>query len=94
MRKLLWHSSFRRAFKRLMRVDRRLAGRVLDVIEGVVVDPFEERFRVHKLHGALDGLWAAWVEYDCRIVSSFEANPGGGEDMIVLVDLGSHDEVY
>jgi mRNA-degrading endonuclease YafQ of YafQ-DinJ toxin-antitoxin module len=49
---------------------------------------------VHKLRGALEGLWAAWVEYDCRIVFFFEPDPEGPEDMIVLVDLGSHDDVY
>lgn len=31
---------------------------------------------------------------DCRIVFAFEPNPDTGEEMIVLVDLGTHDEVY
>jgi len=36
------------------------------------------------------------VEYDFRIVFMFERNPNqeGEEEMIVLVDLGTHDEVY
>lgn len=50
--------------------------------------------KTHKLHGQLEGLWACWVEYDCRIVFAFEPDPAGGEDVIVLVDIGSHDEVY
>jgi len=32
------------------------------------------------------------VEYDCRIVFAFD--PDTGEEMIVLIDLGTHDEVY
>lgn len=94
MRKLGWHSSFRRAFKRLQRGDRHLAQQALSAVEDLVDNPFQERLRTHKLHGALVGLWAAWVEYDCRIVFVFEPDPSGGEDMIVLVDIGGHDEVY
>ncbi len=39
-------------------------------------------------------MWAAWVEYDCRVVFAFEPDPEGTEDLIVLVDIGSHEEVY
>jgi addiction module RelE/StbE family toxin len=94
VRKLAWHSSFRRAFKRLQRDDRELAARALDAIEELARDPFQEQLRTHKLRGALEGLWAAWVEYDCRLVFAFEPDAAGGPDVIALVDIGSHDEVY
>ena len=57
-------------------------------------DPFQPTLKTHKLKGRLDGLWACTVEYDCRIIFLFAPDPQGGEDAIVLVDLGSHDEVY
>ena len=50
--------------------------------------------KTHKLSGWLKGLWACSVEYDCRIVFALEPDPDTGDDMIVLIDLGSHDEVY
>ena len=50
--------------------------------------------KTHKLSGWLKGLWACSVEYDCRIVFTLEPDPDTGDDMIVLIDLGSHDEVY
>jgi hypothetical protein len=34
------------------------------------------------------------VEYDCRIVFDFVDNPETGEEEILLIDIGSHDEVY
>ncbi|MFC1817252.1 plasmid stabilization protein [Thermodesulfobacteriota bacterium] len=49
---------------------------------------------LHKLHGKLIGLWACQVEYDCRIVFTFEKDPDNKKDLIVLVDIGKHDEVY
>lgn len=37
---------------------------------------------------------ACQVEYDCRIVFAFEKEPDNEKDLIVLVDIGKHDEVY
>jgi len=42
----------------------------------------------------LSGLWACQIDYDCRIVFTFEKDPGSEKDLIVLVDIGKHDEVY
>ena len=94
MRRLAWHTSFRRAFKRRTRKDAGLKERVLTVIKQLTVDPFDQRLKTHKLRGQLEGLWACWVEYDCRIVFAFEPDPDADEDMIVLIDIGTHDEVY
>ena len=45
--------------------------------------------RTHKLSGKLAGQWAFSVDDDCRIVFEFV-----GEDQVLLIDVGSHDEVY
>jgi len=94
MRKLVWDSSFKKAFKKSVRNDPRLQEQIFKVLESLAEDPFTPGLRTHKLSGQLKGLWACWVEYDCRIIFAFSPDPGKGEDMIVLVDLGSHDEVY
>ena len=94
MRKLVWDNSFRRAFKKRTRNEPALKERIFETLEQLVEDPFHPRLRTHKLKGELNGLWACWVEYDCRIIFLFEADPEGLENAIVLVDLGSHDEVY
>jgi len=94
MRKLAWDASFRRAFKRRTRNNAALQACIFQVLGRLAEDPFHSALKTHKLSGQLQGLWACWVEYDCRIVFAFEPDPGTGEEMIVLVDLGTHDEVY
>jgi len=94
MRKLAWDTSFRRAFKRRTRNNAALQDRIFQVLDRLAEDPFHPALKTHKLSGQLQGLWACWVEYDCRIVFAFEPEPDTGEEMIVLVDLGTHDEVY
>jgi len=36
----------------------------------------------------------AFKRHTRNIVFAFEPDPDTGEDMIVLIDLGTHDEVY
>jgi len=93
MRRLIWDASFRRALKQHTRREPRFQERILDVLDVLVENPFEPELKTHKLRGQLTGLWAAWAEYDCRIVFAFVPDPPN-EDAIVLVDIGSHDEVY
>ena len=94
MRALGWDASFRRAFKRRTRNNLRLQQRIFEVLELLAQDAFDPRLKTHKLRGQLEGLWSCWVEYDCRIVFAFEPDPDSDEDMIVLIDIGTHDEVY
>ena len=94
MIKLAWGTSFRRAFKRYTRRNLARQRRVFETLKEVADDPFPPALKTHKLSGELKGLWACWVEYDCRIVFAFEPDPDTGEEMIVLIDLGTHDEVY
>jgi mRNA interferase YafQ len=94
MRKLVWDASFKRALKRRTRRNAALRQHIFDALAALAVNPFEPVLRTHKLRGELESLWACWVEYDCRIVFAFEPDPDGDEDVIVLVDIGSHAEVY
>ena len=57
-------------------------------------DVFSIRLGTHKLSGQLYGLWACSCGYDCRIVFALERDEANGEEMIVLLDIGTHAEVY
>ncbi len=46
------------------------------------------------MRSAADLTGACHVEYDCRIVFAFEKDPDTEKDLIVLADIGKHDEVY
>lgn len=94
MRTLIWDSSFRRAFKRIVRKNPQIEQRIFDVLELLIADPFHPPLKAHKLRGQLEGLWACWVEYDCRIIYTFWQNIDIEAEIIVLIDIGTHDEVY
>lgn len=87
-------SKFKRSFKRLIKKNPQLQNKILATLETLSHDPFTPSLKSHKLTGQLEGLWACWVAYDCRIVFAFQSAPETGEDLIVLVDIGSHDDVY
>jgi len=94
MYKISWSGGFRRAFKKVTRKNPRLEEKIFSTLEKLLSQPFNPELKTHKLHGKLSGLWACEVEYDCRIVFTFENEPTTGEDIIVLADIGTHDEVY
>ncbi|MHC5600092.1 MAG: type II toxin-antitoxin system RelE/ParE family toxin [Nostoc sp.] len=50
--------------------------------------------QTHKLKGKLSGAWACSVDHDCRIVFNFVQNIESGEEELLLIDIGTHDEVY
>jgi mRNA interferase YafQ len=39
-------------------------------------------------------LWSCTVDYDCRIIFSFSEDGEYLEVIILLIDIGSHDQVY
>ncbi|WP_322745496.1 type II toxin-antitoxin system RelE/ParE family toxin [Plectonema radiosum] len=65
---------------------------MLAVLELLANDPLTNSLKSHKLRGQLEGLWACAVEYDCRIIYTFEDSEN--EQIIILINIGSHDEVY
>ena len=91
---LSWSNGFRRGFKKATRKNPGLQEKIFSVLEKLSIEPFNPALKTHKLHGKLIGLWACQVEYDCRIVFAFEKEPDNEKDLIVLVDIGKHDEVY
>ena len=58
------------------------------------VDIFAAQLGAHKLGGELLGLRACSCGYDCRIVFSIEQDKETGKEVILLLDIGTHDEVY
>lgn len=89
MIKLIWGSSFSRAYKKKVKTDSQVKEKFRKLIKIFEKDPFNPLLKTHKLSGTLSGHWAFVVEYDCRVVFRFE-----GKNEVLLVDIGSHDEVY
>lgn len=92
--KLVWSNGFKRGVKKLIKKNPQLQQKIIDVLKILADDPFTFSLKSHKLTGNLDGLWACWVTYDCRIIFEFSEDQELVERVIFLIDIGSHDEVY
>ena len=91
---LVFGSSFERAFKNNIKRRPELKPKIEEKLRLLAADPYNPILRTHKLKGKLSGAWACSVEYDCRIVFSFEKNQETEKEEILLIDIGTHDEVY
>lgn len=69
-----------------------MRSRVDATLAGLEEDAFQPRLQTHKLTGELQGRYACSVAYDTRIVFRIESDPAG--ELIVLLSIGTHDEVY
>lgn len=94
MRDLVLTSKFRRAFRKFVKRNRRLQEAIEKALEAMQQEVFDPRLGTHKLSGELYGLWACSCGYDCRIVFALEQDKESGDEFIVLLDIGTHDEVY
>lgn len=94
MRTLVWSTGFKRAFKQLARQRPQLRAKAERILHQLSDDPFHSTLRTHKLKGKLAGAWACSVDYDTRIIFDFVRDPNSGEEEILLLTVGTHDEVY
>jgi mRNA-degrading endonuclease YafQ of YafQ-DinJ toxin-antitoxin module len=84
---------FERAFRRLVRKNPALQPLIEQALRRLATDLNDPRLKTHHLAGQLAGLHACSVAYDCRIVFARDHHPRTGTKALVLVNLGSHDEV-
>ena len=85
----IWDERFKRCYRKKIRENDKLRRRFWTRMEMFLRNPFSPQLRTHKLSGQLEGQWAFSVDADCRVIFEFI-----GEDKVLLIDIGSHDEVY
>jgi mRNA interferase YafQ len=94
MRKLVVTSKFKRALKKFVNRNASLQQQVEKTLLQMTEDIFAPSLMSHRLKGEYEGLRACSCGYDCRIIFSIEKNHDTNEEEIVLLNVGSHDEVY
>jgi mRNA-degrading endonuclease YafQ of YafQ-DinJ toxin-antitoxin module len=67
-----------------------LRPRFAETLAQLAADPFEPSLRLHPLTGKLQGMQAVSLTYSYRITLTVQLT----EHEILLLDIGSHDEVY
>ncbi len=91
---LNWSSSFKRAFKKTIQKNPSQKEKFISTISLLQDDPFNQALKTHKLKGVLEGSFACSIDHDKRIIFDLVKNPSTGETEILLINIGSHDEVY
>lgn len=94
MRLLVLTPKFKRAFRKFVKRNAALQERIEETLQQMEVDVFSPHLCTHKLSGKLDSLQSCSCGYDCRIVFSIEQDGATNTEVIVLLDIGTHDEVY
>ncbi|MCX6351844.1 MAG: type II toxin-antitoxin system mRNA interferase toxin, RelE/StbE family [Bacteroidetes bacterium] len=94
VRKLVFSNSFNKSFKRFTKGNEKLKKSIINSIEILVTDPNSVKLSTHSLTGKLIGYFACSCGYDCRIIFTIEKNKDTKEEFILLMDIGTHDDVY
>jgi mRNA interferase YafQ len=94
MKKLILTAKFTRALRKFGQRDDRIKAQVKKALELMEEDVFVPKLNTHQLRGEFTGFYASSCGYDCRIIFTIEKEQYTGEEFIVLVNIGTHDEVY
>lgn len=92
MYQFVWESSFLRAYKKVIKINPNLKSKINETMALLQDNPYHPKLKTHKLHGKLNLLLASSVDYDYRMV--FLIKEIESRNYIVLVDIGTHYEVY
>ena len=93
MRRLLLRTpAFGRDLRGWLKSHPGTAAAVEQTLEQLSADAAHSSLRTHKLRGSLAGCWACSAGYDLRIV--FEGAQHEGAEAILLLAVGTHEQVY
>jgi mRNA interferase YafQ len=91
---LILTPGFERAFRRLVRKNPALQPQIEAALRRMSQDTNDPRLKTHHLSGQLSGLHACSAGYDCRIVFSKQKHAKTKTQVLLLINIGSHDQVY
>ncbi len=89
MIEFIWDKNFKRNYKKKIFRNAELKSKFNQSIKVFSEDPFNVKLKTHKLSGTLKDCWAFSIDYDCRIIFKFL-----DKNKVLLIDIGSHDEIY
>ncbi|MBC8414758.1 type II toxin-antitoxin system RelE/ParE family toxin [bacterium] len=90
MYELVTTRHFMRSAKKFLRKHPDLRGRFAMLIDGLIDDPFQPHLKLHSLGGKLEGIFAVSITHSYRLTLTLKIT----EKEIILLDIGSHDNVY
>jgi mRNA interferase YafQ len=94
MRKLVLTSQFKRALRKFIKGNQYLQTQIEKTLKQMEIDIFAPNLATHKLKGEFYGLRACSCGYDCPIIFSIENDIETDQEILILLNIGSHDQVY
>ena len=88
MKRLELEKPFRKKSKKLLQKNPTLKETFEDLLNKLSNNPFDPTLHTHPLTGELQGKYACSLTHDLRIIFRMY------DDIVHLLDIGSHDEVY
>jgi len=88
--KLIKDESYARKERKFFKKHPDLSTRYIETLKKLKHDPFDLSLKTHKLKGELSEFHSCSLTYEYRIICTFIIQ----NDIIILVDIGTHDEVY
>ena len=87
---LIWTAGFTRTAKKFLSCHPDLRSKVADILRNLEKDPFQPHLKFHHLSGSMKGIQAVSITHSYRITLTVMVT----DKEIVLLDIGSHDQVY
>jgi mRNA-degrading endonuclease YafQ of YafQ-DinJ toxin-antitoxin module len=81
---------FERRARKFLRKHPDIKPVLADTLERLRLDPFQSRLRLHGLGGNLSGIQGVSLTHSYRLTLIVQIT----EQEVVLLDIGTHDEVY
>jgi len=94
-RKLILTKTFEKSYKKFTSTNTILKSAIARTLVKLELDAYDLSLKTHKLSGSLAACLACSCGYDCRIIFIIEKdiqNPKA--ENIVLLNIGTHDDVY
>ena len=94
-RKLGLSKPFEKSYQKFTSKSPALKAAIAKTLYKLTNDAFDPSLRTHKLSGKLALYLACSCGYDCRIIFTIEKDPTDPKnENILLLDIGTHDDVY
>jgi len=91
-RQILLSKTFRKNIRKLTERNSRLFDQIQFTIERLEKHAFHSSLDTHKLKGKYSDCYACSVNYSIRII--FQIVDFEGREAVLLLNVGTHDEVY
>jgi len=82
---------FDKKYSKLIKKNQSLEKKFLKFVDLLAIDPKYPSLKSHQVESSIYGkVWSSWVHDDLRVLWKYE----GEQVVLLLLNIGSHDEVY